>query len=145
MRSIAFRNRILLALLLLGALPSSVLIVGWAATLLRYNPARTSEGALGPVRRSGRELLRTLDTTRLSVSEHRALHAHVDSLTRSLALSRQAVAFGRYRTYALAIAVSALGALLIYLSVLISRVQPTTSSIGRLSWRDRFRLSSTER
>lgn len=121
MPAISFRNRIVIALLLLGALPSSILIVGWAATLLVYNPARASQLALDPVRSSGRQFLLTLDTTKLTTAEHRALHAHVDSLNLVLQTTRQAVAYARYRAVGLAISLVGLGTLLIYFGVRLVR------------------------
>jgi two-component system nitrogen regulation sensor histidine kinase NtrY len=120
-RPIPFRHRVLLAVLLLGALPSAVLMAGWAWTLLRFNPARASQIALEPVRSSALGLLRALDTTRMSRAEQQALHAHVDSLNVALTRSHQAFAFGRYRTVAVAIVVVMLGALIIYVSVLLAR------------------------
>ena len=68
---ISFRQRILLVLLLLGAVPAALLGGGLVATLLGINPARSSRAALEPVKTSGRELLRVLDTTRMSPAEHR--------------------------------------------------------------------------
>src|SRR5206468_9956217 len=99
----SFRHRILLALLLLGAAPSAVLVAGWAATLLRFNPARSSQAALEPVRATGRELLKVLDTTRLDPGEHRALHAHTRALNNALSLSRSGLAYSRYRAVGLAL------------------------------------------
>src|SRR5206468_11085383 len=121
MPAFSFRNRILLALLLLGALPTSVILVGWAYTLLRNNPAKASQAALQPVRTSGRKLLEVLDTAALSPVEREALRTHRDVLNLALARSQRAVAFNRYRTYALAIVVLVLGAGLLYLSVVLGR------------------------
>src|ERR1041385_5633454 len=117
----SFRHRILLALILLGAAPSAVLVAGWAATLLRVNPARSSQAALEPVRATGRELLRALDTTRLDPVEHRALHAPVRELNKALSLSRSGLAYSRYRAVALALLMAVLGVLLLYAAVLITR------------------------
>src|SRR5689334_4768600 len=107
----SFRHRILLALLLLGAAPSAVLVAGWAATLLRFNPARSSQAALEPVGRTGRELLKVLDTTRLDPVEHRALHAHTRELNNALNRSRSGLAY----------LMAVLGALLLYAAVLLTR------------------------
>src|ERR1041385_219563 len=117
----SFRHRILLALILLGAAPSAVLVAGWAATLLRFNPARSSQAALEPVRATGRALLRALDTPRLDPVEHRALHAHVRELNKALSLSRSGLAYSRYRAVALALLMAVLGVLLLYAAVLITR------------------------
>lgn len=117
----SFRHRILLALLLLGALPSAVMVVVWSRTLLNFNPARSSQSALEPVINSGRDLLRVLDTVRLNPAEHRALHAHVKALNSSAALSRSGFFYSRIKTYALAGTVVVLGVLLLYAAILLSR------------------------
>jgi two-component system nitrogen regulation sensor histidine kinase NtrY len=118
---VPFRHRILLALLLLGALPSAVLVAGWAATLLRFNPAKTSQAALKPVVETGRDLLRTLDTTQMSPAEHRSLHAHVRAIESTYTLSVRGFNYSRLKTIGLALAVSVLGVLLLYAAVLLSR------------------------
>jgi len=92
---IPFRHHILLSLLLLGAVPSALLVAGLAIVLLRTNPARASQEALRPVRESGRELLRVLDTTRMGLDEHRALHAHVKALETAIIRSQQGFEYSR--------------------------------------------------
>jgi signal transduction histidine kinase len=118
---IPFRHRILLSLLLLGAVPSALLVASLAITLLRTNPARASQEALRPVGETGRELLRTLDTTRMRLDEHRALHAHVSALEASLIRSRQGFEYSRLKTFGLSLVLVALGVLLLYSAVLLSR------------------------
>ncbi len=121
MPPVPFRHRILLTLLLLGALPSAVLVAGWAATLLRFNPAKASQAALKPVVETGRDLLRVLDTTQMSPGEKRALHAHVLAIESTYTLSVQGFNYSRLKTVGLALAVSVLGVLLLYAAVLLSR------------------------
>jgi signal transduction histidine kinase len=118
---LSFRNRILLALLLLGALPSAFLSAALVVTLLRGNPARSSQAALAPVRTSGKALLEALDTTKLNPREHRALHDHVRALNTSLTLSRRGFFYVRYRTIGVALVVSVLGVLLLYAAILLAR------------------------
>ena len=117
----SFRHRILLALVLLGAVPSAVAVAGWSLTLLRFNPARTSQVALAPVRNSARELLRALDTTRLDSTEHRALREHVEALNGALNLSQRGFFYSRYRAGAMGLLMAVLGALLVYTAVLLTR------------------------
>lgn len=121
MPPIPFRHRILLSLLLLGAVPSALLVGGWAATLLNSNPARASRAALQPVSETGRDLLRALDTTRMSLEEHRALHAHVKALESSIISSETGFAYSKLKTWALALVLVVLGILLLYSAVLLSR------------------------
>ena len=117
----SFRHRILLALVLLGAVPSAVAVSAWALTLLRFNPARSSQVALEPVRNTARELLHVLDTTRLRPEERRALHAHEKALNTSLNLSRRGFFYSRYRAAGLALLMTVLGALLLYTAVVLTR------------------------
>jgi signal transduction histidine kinase len=119
--ALSFRNRLLLALLLLGALPSAVLVAGWAATLLKFNPARSSQLVLEPIRQTGSDLLGVLDTTRMNPLEHRALHAHVRALNAALTLSRRGFWYNRYKTFALSLAVVVLAVLFLYGAVLLGR------------------------
>jgi two-component system nitrogen regulation sensor histidine kinase NtrY len=139
---VPFRHRILLTLLLLGALPSAVLVAGWAATLLRFNPAKTSQAALKPVLETGRGLLRVLDTTRMSPAEHRALHAHVKAIEDGYTYSVQGFNYSRLKTIGLALAVSVLGVLLLYAAVLLSRSisrQLATPIDELVGWMSRIR------
>ncbi len=105
---ISFRQRILLVLMLLGAVPAALLGGGWAVTLLRINPARHSRAALEPVGTSGRELIRAFDTTRMGAAELRAFQARVQALEKQLTLSQ--------------IAVAALSLPLLYAGLLVARV-----------------------
>src|SRR4026209_116354 len=121
MPALSFRSRILLALLLLGAVPSAFLSAGLVVTLLRFNPARATQAALEPVRSSGKALLDLLDTLRLNPREHRALHDHVGALNRAITFSRRGFFYSRYKTGGLALVVSVLGVLLLYSAVLLAR------------------------
>ena len=137
-----FRHRILLALILLGALPSALVITGWAVTLLSRNPARSSQAVLEPVRATGLELLVTLDTTRLTPAEQSALQAHVRALNNSLTLSRRGYFYSRYRAGAIALVMGVLGLLLLYAAVLLTRSlsrqlsRPIDELVG---WMERIR------
>lgn len=132
MPAISFRNRILLALLLLGAVPSAFLGAGWVYTLLRINPARSSQAALEPVRITGLNLLLALDSVRLDSLQRsgthqldsvqrRAFNEHVGALNTSLQKSRGAFYYSRYRAVAVALLVSVLGLLLLYSAWLLAR------------------------
>ena len=142
MVALSFRNRILLALLLLGAVPSAILSSGLVLTLLKNNPARSSQIVLDTVRTTGKALLQTLDTTRLDPREHRALHDHVNALNSALRLSRRGFFYSRYKVRGLALAISVLGLLLLYSAVLLARSlsrQLATPIDELLGWMGRIR------
>jgi signal transduction histidine kinase len=132
MPAISFRNRILLALLLLGAVPSAFLGAGWVYTLLRVNPARSSQAALEPVRISGLNLLLALDSLRLDSLQRngvhqldslqrRAFNEHVRALNTSLQKSNAGFYYSRYRAISVALLVAVLGLLLLYSAWLLAR------------------------
>src|SRR6478609_5652802 len=93
---LAFRQRILLILILLGAVPTAVAILGWALTVRSTTPAAGALRAMEDVGASGRTLLQTLDSTRLSPAERRALSDHAAKLNRALGQLQRVTTFGRY-------------------------------------------------
>jgi len=120
MRSLSFRSRISLALLILGA-PAGIAVLGWAYSALSSNPAKATAVALSPIRTSGRKLLSVLDTTKLTPEERVALDAHREELSKQLSLSARAVAYKRLLTYGLGFSLAVLGTVLFYLSILLGR------------------------
>lgn len=153
-RRLGFRNRILLALLLLGAVPSAILSVGWVTTLLQTNPARSSRAVLDTVRVTGQALLETLDATRLrpprsptdSVAftprESRALDEHVKAINVALIRSETGFHYARLRAIALAIGIALLGLLLLTAAIYLARSlarglsRPTDELVG---WMEKIR------
>ncbi len=77
---LAFRQRILLVLICLGAVPTAVAILGWALTVRSTTPAAGALRAMEDVGASGRTLIQTLDSTRLTPPERRALADHATKL-----------------------------------------------------------------
>ena len=79
--ALPFRRRILLALIALGTLPATVAVIGWAlAVRPSANSASVTREAIETVAGTGRVLVQTVDSTRLSTAERRALAAHVRTL-----------------------------------------------------------------
>lgn len=115
--SLTFRQRILLIIVLVGAVPTAIAIVGWAMTLKVGNPAAATRAAIEQIGGSGRTFLATVDTTRLTPAERAALDAHAEQLSEALVRSRQADTYARYYSAGLTITVLVLGALLVYASV----------------------------
>jgi len=112
-----FRQRILVVLIALGAVPTAIAMLGWALTIRTNNPATAARAAVEGVGNSGRVLVETVDTTRMRASERRALAAHVTSLNEALARTQAAEAYGRYYYAGLAALLMTLGALYVYLAV----------------------------
>jgi len=154
LRQLAFRNRILLALLLLGAVPSAILSAGWVWSLLQYNPARSSRFVLDTVRVTGQTLLETFDSTRLkpphsvgdpvpfTPRESLALDEHVKAINLALIRSESGFHYARLRAIALAIGIALLGVFLLTAAVYLARSiarglsRPTDELVG---WMERIR------
>ncbi len=116
-RPLPFRQRILVVLIVLGAVPTAIAILGWALTIRTNNPATAARAAVEGVGTSGRVLVETVDTTRLRPAERRALAAHAEALNRALVRTQAAEAYGRYYYAGLAALLLALGALYVYAAV----------------------------
>jgi signal transduction histidine kinase len=114
---LAFRQRILLTLICLGAVPTAAAIFGWALTVRSTTPATGALRAMEEVGASGRTLLQTLDSTRLSPAERRALNNHAAKLNGALVRFQQVETFGRYYYAGLGLVVLLLGAAFVYASV----------------------------
>jgi signal transduction histidine kinase len=114
---LSFHQRILLILICLGAIPTALAILGWGWTIRTTSPALGPRQALEEVGTTGRTLLQTLDTTRLTAVERRALDAHATTLNSALGRFQRAEAFGRYYYAGLALAVLLVGAAFLYASV----------------------------
>ncbi len=115
--SLTFRQRIFVVLIALGAVPTAAAIVGWALTQRAENPAAAGRAALEELGASGRALIHTLDSTKLSPAERGALAAHVGQLNGALSRSQRADTFSRYYSTGLTLVILGFGALLVYASV----------------------------
>lgn len=114
---LSFRQRILLILICLGAIPTAVAVLGWSFTIRSTTPATGARSALEAVGSSGRVLLQTIDSTRLSPRERRALADHANKLNTALGRFQRAETFGRYYYAGLALVVFLVGATFLYASV----------------------------
>ncbi len=114
---LAFRQRILLILICLGAVPTAVAILGWALTVRSTTPAGGALRGMEDVGVSGRALLETLDSTRLSPPERAALARHAATLNRALVRFQRVDTFGRYYYAGLGLVVLLFGAAFLYASV----------------------------
>lgn len=114
---LSFHQRILLILICLGAIPTAAAIVGWGLTIRAATPASGPREALEEVGATGRNLLRTLDTTDLSRAERDALAAHAATLNSAIGQVQRLETYNRYYYAGLGIAVFLLGAAALYASV----------------------------
>ncbi|HUR94365.1 MAG TPA: HAMP domain-containing sensor histidine kinase [Gemmatimonadales bacterium] len=114
---LAFRQRILLILICLGAVPTAVAIVGWALSVRSTTPVGGALRAMEDVGASGRTLLQTIDSTRLTLPERTALADHAAKLNSALVRLQRVDTFGRYYYAGLALVVFLLGAAFLYASV----------------------------
>jgi two-component system, NtrC family, nitrogen regulation sensor histidine kinase NtrY len=114
---LAFRQRILLILICLGAVPTAAAILGWALTVRSTTPAAGARQAMEQVGASGRVLLETLDSTRLTAPERRALAAHAARLNSALVQFQRAETFGRYYYAGLGLVVLLVGGTFVYASM----------------------------
>ncbi|HXE57214.1 MAG TPA: HAMP domain-containing sensor histidine kinase [Gemmatimonadales bacterium] len=115
--SLSFRNRILLALIALGAVPTAAALVGLALVVRNANPGTAARVAIEDVARTGRMLVETVDSTRLSQAERRALAAHAQALNDALRRVQRAETYARYYSAGLAALILGLAAIVLFGSV----------------------------
>lgn len=114
---LAFRHRILLILICLGAVPTAVAIFGWAFTVRSTTPAAGALRSMEDVGASGRVLIQSLDSTKLTPTERRALADHADKLNSAIGRFQRVDTFGRYYYAGLGLVVLLAGAAFLYASV----------------------------
>lgn len=113
-RPLTFRQRILWALLALGVLPTSAVLVSWALTLQNSTTTEAMRTAVAVTGSSGRVLLETLDTTKLTRTERKALADHAAALSSVLSRSQQISAYSKYLGAAATALLLLLGAIIVY-------------------------------
>lgn len=113
-RPLTFRQRILWALLALGVLPTGAVLVSWALTLQNGSTAEAMRTAVDSTGITGRALIQTLDTTRLSAPERQALREHRAALSAVLTRAQQISAYSKYIGAAATALLLLLGAVIIY-------------------------------
>ncbi|MEO6067355.1 MAG: HAMP domain-containing sensor histidine kinase [Gemmatimonadales bacterium] len=113
-RPLTFRQRILWALLALGVLPTGAVLVSWALTLQNSSTAEAMRTAVAASGNSGRVLIQTLDTTRLTRAERKALADHAAALSTVLSRTQQISAYSKYLGAAATALLLLLGAIIVY-------------------------------
>jgi len=116
--ALPFRRRIQLALIALGTVPTAVAVIGWAlAVRTPANPTVVTREAVDAVGRTGRSLVETVDSTRLSDAERAALASHSHALNEALSrVKRQETLTTAFSAFFAAL-ILGLGALVLYASV----------------------------
>ena len=112
--TLTFRQRIFAVLLVLGAVPTTLVLVGWALTLRRGDPGQVNRAAVAEIGRTGRTLLETIDSTKLSHPERIALAAHARAMNTALSRVQQYEAYSRLMSAALTVVILVLGGLILY-------------------------------
>lgn len=113
-RPLTFRQRILWALLALGVLPTGAVLVSWALTIQNGSTAGAMRTAVAEAGNSGRVLVETLDTTKLTLRERQVLAAHTASLSAVLTRAQQVTSYSKYIGAAATVLLLLLGAIIIY-------------------------------
>ncbi|HET7041156.1 MAG TPA: HAMP domain-containing sensor histidine kinase [Gemmatimonadales bacterium] len=113
-RPLTFRQRILWALLALGVVPTATVLVSWALTIQNGSTADAMRKAVVETGTTGRALIQTLDTTRMTVRERRALDAHSVALNTVLTRAQQITAYSKYLGAAATVLLLLLGAIIVY-------------------------------
>ena len=114
---LSFHRRILLILVCLGAVPTALAMLGWGLTIRSTTRAPGARDAVERVAASGRALLHTIDSTRLSPAERQALAEHADRLNTAIGQLQRADTFSRYYYAGLGLVILLLGGAFLYASI----------------------------
>jgi signal transduction histidine kinase len=116
--ALTFRRRILLSLVALGTVPTAVALVGWVlAVRPPVGPLASTRAAVEPLRETGRTLLETIDSTRLTRIERRALAEHGQALNDAISRVTRQETYSTVYAGVYAAIIFGLGALVLYASV----------------------------
>ena len=114
---LSFHRRILLILVCLGAVPTALAMLGWGLTIRSTTRAPGARDAVEGVATSGRSLLHTIDSTRLSPAERQALAEHANKLNTAIGQLQRADTFSRYYYAGLGLVILLLGGAFLYASI----------------------------
>lgn len=114
---LSFHRRILLILVCLGAVPTALAVLGWGLTIRSTTRSPGPRDAVEGVAASGRALLHTIDSTRLTPPERRALSDHASQLNTAIARLQRADTFTRYYYAGLGLVILLVGGAFLYASI----------------------------
>lgn len=116
--ALPFRRRILLALVALGTVPTAVAVIGWAlAVRPPVGGLATTRATVESLQETGRRLIQTVDSTRLTRDERRALAAHTRALNDALSSVKRQETYATIYSAVYATIILGLGAVVLYASV----------------------------
>ena len=114
---LSFDKRILLILICLGAVPTALAVLGWGLSIRSATRNPGARDAIEAVGESGRELLHTIDSTRLLPAERRALANHATRLNAAIGQLQRADTFSRYYYAGLGLVILLMGGAFLYASM----------------------------
>ena len=118
--ALPFRRRIFAILVAMTAIPTSLAVIGLVLSVRAAGPMAGARASLEGVASSARAMLKTVDTTRLSPRERRAMDQHLDRISSSLTLAQRAETLRDYSTAGFAAVIIVLGALVLFIAVRVA-------------------------
>ena len=118
---LSFRHRLFLAMVGLGTLPLAVAMLVLALQVRSTSSPAGTRATLDAIAESGRELVGSVDTTRLTDSGREAVRTHTETITRQTTLARRAERLSSYAAGALGLAILTVAVLLIAASLGFAR------------------------
>lgn len=115
-----FRRRIFVILVAMTAIPTGLAVFGLVLSVRAAGPMAGARASLEEVASSARTMLKTVDTTRLSTRERRALDQHLDQVSTSLTLAQRAERLRTYSSAGIAAVIIVLGAVLLFVAVRVA-------------------------
>ena len=118
--ALPFRRRIFVILVAMTAIPTGLAVFGLVLSVRAVGPMAGARASLEEVASSARTMLKTVDTTRLSSRERRAMDHHLDQVSTSLTLAQRAEKLRTYSSAGIAAVIIVLGAVLLFVAVRVA-------------------------
>jgi signal transduction histidine kinase len=115
--ALPFRQRIFLVLVALTAVPTTLVVIGWALSVRSAGPSTGALASVEQVGSSARTLAERVDTLRLSPGQRAAVRQHSEQVSNAVTLARRADVYLRYYTAGVAVVILVLGGLVVFTSV----------------------------
>jgi signal transduction histidine kinase len=118
---LSFRHRLFLAMVGLGTLPLAVAMIVLALQVRSTSSPAGTRATVDAIAQSGRELVGTVDTTRLTAAGREAVRSHTETITRETTLARRAERLSGYAAGALGLAILIVAVVLVAASLGFAR------------------------